>query len=51
MSELQDGETCAHGPCSCIAPEDEKYCSTFCENAAKVGETEIRCSCGHPGCR
>ena len=34
-----------------MATENEDYCSPYCENAAKVGETEIRCSCGHPGCR
>lgn len=51
MNELRDREECEHGPCSCMANEDEDYCSTYCENAAKIGETEIRCSCGHPGCR
>lgn len=51
MNERQEGKTCAHGPCECMPREGEKYCSTYCENAASVGETEIRCSCGHADCR
>ena len=47
----EERETCAHGPCQCMAPGDEEYCSPYCENAAAVTETEIRCSCGHAGCR
>ena len=50
MNELQDRETCEHGPCNCMATEDEDYCSTYCENAASTGGTEIRCGCGHSGC-
>jgi hypothetical protein len=51
MNKAQDRETCAHGPCECMAPEGEEYCSIYCENADSVGGSEIRCSCGHPGCR
>ena len=47
----EERETCAHAPCECMAPADEEYCSPYCENAAAVSETEIRCSCGHAGCR
>jgi len=51
MNNADERETCEHGPCECMAREDEDYCSTYCENAAAVGETEIRCNCGHAGCR
>lgn len=48
----EERETCAHAPCECMAAADEEYCSPYCENAAAVvSETEIRCSCGHAGCR
>ncbi len=39
---------CAHTPCTCIAPEGQKYCSTNCEDS--VGTTTLKCDCGHPGC-
>jgi hypothetical protein len=51
MNKAEDREKCAHGPCTCMASGDEDYCSSACENAAAVGGTEIRCSCGHPDCR
>ena len=51
MNNAKESGTCAHGPCDCATPENEKYCSVYCENAAKVGDTEIGCSCGHAACR
>jgi len=39
---------CAHTTCTCMAPEGQKYCSTFCEDAA--GTTTLQCDCGHPSC-
>ncbi len=39
---------CAHTTCSCMVPEGQKYCSTFCEDAA--GTTTLQCDCGHPSC-
>ena len=51
MKNADDRERCKHGPCECMAAEDEDYCSTYCENAAAVSEAEISCSCGHAGCR
>ena len=39
---------CAHRLCSCIAPEDSKYCSPNCEAAKDT--TDIACGCGHSGC-
>ena len=39
---------CVHPACSCTAPQDSKYCSTYCEDAKDT--TEISCNCGHSGC-
>jgi hypothetical protein len=39
---------CAHETCSCMAADDSKYCSTFCEDSA--GTTTLKCDCGHAGC-
>ena len=40
---------CANAVCSCLAPENEKYCSAYCEG---VGDkVEIACKCDHPECR
>jgi hypothetical protein len=39
---------CAHRLCSCIAPADSKYCSTYCEAAKDT--TDIACGCEHAGC-
>lgn len=50
MNNADERETCGHGPCQCMAPRDEEYCGTYCENADNVGEIEIRCGCGHPAC-
>ena len=50
MENAQDREKCDHAPCQCIASGDADYCGVYCENAAKAGEIEIACGCGHPGC-
>jgi hypothetical protein len=42
-------KTCAHEPCECTVPENEKYCSNICRDAGS-GETEIACQCHHPAC-
>jgi hypothetical protein len=39
---------CAHAVCSCIAPENHKYCSQTCQDAKSV--TELVCQCDHPAC-
>jgi hypothetical protein len=39
---------CAHETCQCLAPEGEKYCSTFCKDSE--GLTTLQCDCGHSGC-
>ena len=39
---------CEHPACQCMAPEGEKYCSTYCHDAGDT--TEISCNCEHPGC-
>lgn len=45
---MADTKKCAHPPCNCIAPEDDKYCSQYCKDA---GETlELSCNCNHAGC-
>lgn len=44
----QGTEKCAHPACSCMAGEDNKYCSQYCEDAGDT--TEISCNCGHAGC-
>lgn len=45
MAELKK---CAHPTCNCIAPEGEKYCSQYCQDAG--GTLELSCNCNHPGC-
>ena len=39
---------CAHKICTCMAPDGQKYCSTYCEDSADT--TTLTCDCGHPGC-
>jgi hypothetical protein len=41
-------EKCAHPICTCMAREDNKYCSAYCEDAKDT--TEIACNCGHTTC-
>jgi hypothetical protein len=41
-------EKCAHPICTCLAREDNDYCSPYCEDAKDT--TEIACNCGHIGC-
>ena len=43
-----DDKKCAHPACRCAVPNDEKYCSRHCEDAADI--TAISCDCAHPGC-
>jgi len=40
---------CAHLPCICVPPEDEKCCTQFCKDAGSE-ETEIACDCAHSAC-
>ena len=45
-------DKCAHPACTCTVPKDApfgKYCSEHCQVAKDL--TEIRCECGHPGCK
>jgi hypothetical protein len=42
-------KTCAHLPCGCVVPPDEKFCSESCRDAGS-GEVEIECECGHATC-
>jgi hypothetical protein len=45
---MADTKKCAHPACSCVVPEDGKYCSQYCEDAADT--TELSCNCRHAGC-
>lgn len=44
------GHKCKHLACSCVVEEDKKYCSEYCEDAAKAGVMEIACGCEHAAC-
>ena len=46
--DCMEQKKCAHPACRCIAPEDSKYCSTYCEDAKDM--TELTCECGHASC-
>ena len=39
---------CAHPSCNCMAAQDSKFCSTFCEGASD--HPDVICNCGHAGC-
>ena len=41
---------CAHSSCKCQVPNVQKYCSEYCSDASKVGDTEIQCDCKHASC-
>jgi hypothetical protein len=43
-----EAKKCAHETCSCTVADDQKYCSTFCEDSK--GVTTLKCDCQHPGC-
>jgi hypothetical protein len=47
----QDSNKCAHVTCECQRPNDNKYCSEYCEEAEKTGVVEIGCGCEHAPCR
>ena len=47
MADNKKGK-CAHPACQCPVSENQKYCSTSCQDA---GDTlELSCNCGHAGC-
>lgn len=46
---MAEQKKCAHPACACIPEKENKYCSTYCEDAGK-DDVEISCDCGHPGC-
>ena len=41
---------CEHTACQCTVSEHERYCSDYCKDAQKVGDTEIQCDCKHAPC-
>jgi hypothetical protein len=53
MNNTRDAESlrkCAHGPCQCLVPLTQEYCSTYCSDADDVDNTELHCDCGHGEC-
>jgi len=46
---MTEPKICAHIPCRCVVPEDQKYCGEVCEDAG-AGDVEIACECGHASC-
>jgi hypothetical protein len=46
--ESRKREKCAHKSCNCMAGNDSKYCSPYCEAAKDT--TEIACGCEHASC-
>jgi len=47
-----ESQKCAHGPCLCIAPLSQAYCSEYCQHQATSGppREETICECGHESC-
>jgi hypothetical protein len=39
---------CANAACTCVPPNNAKYCSPHCEGIGT--RMEIACGCGHPDC-
>jgi hypothetical protein len=53
MSDTTVSETtrkCAHDMCKCQVTSGDRYCSTYCKDAAEIEEVEIECACEHPPC-
>ena len=48
--ENRESHMCAHEPCQCSVPADEKYCSDYCKSAGSE-EVEIACDCEHEPCK
>ena len=46
---MSESKKCAHPSCKCLAKDGKKYCSNYCEAAAKT--TELMCGCGHEACK
>ncbi len=43
-------QKCAHENCTCSVDPGQKYCSSYCADAADRHETEIQCDCKHANC-
>jgi hypothetical protein len=41
-------EKCAHPSCVCVAANDSRFCSAFCEGS--TDHPDIICNCGHGAC-
>jgi hypothetical protein len=42
-------DKCAHGPCTCLVANDEKFCTEWCKEA-EADDAETICGCAHPEC-
>jgi hypothetical protein len=42
-------DKCAHGPCTCLVANDEKFCTEWCKEA-EADDSETICGCAHPEC-
>jgi hypothetical protein len=53
MDDIRDAvplRKCAHGPCRCLVPSTQEYCSDYCSDADDVENAEIHCGCDHLHC-
>jgi hypothetical protein len=53
MDDIRDAgarHKCAHGPCRCMVPSTQEYCSDYCSDADDVEKAEVQCGCGHDHC-
>jgi hypothetical protein len=42
--------SCRYGPCHCMSPAHEMYCSPYCQQAAEHAMERDYCPCGHTCC-
>lgn len=45
---MAEANKCGNPACSCIPPNNEKFCSAHCE--ALKGSVEVVCQCSHAHC-
>jgi hypothetical protein len=53
MSNATDSESvrkCAHEQCKCQVVPGERFCSSYCKDAAEIEEVELQCACEHAPC-
>ena len=47
---MANEKKCGYSQCLCTVPEDERYCSDYCQDAEGEKEIEIQCDCKHDPC-